>query len=505
MTIYRKSKGNYEQHEEVEIFTKKYTSNVGGKASMTASGQTYFGKPEIYSGSQKLDFELDLKLDKEEETVVPFGILDFKNNPENPFFNFKYTLKNSDIDSLDFKITDENNEVIYQMGYLKPVIILAQKKPLILFEAKKTTQGPLISKTWGYQKLFAPYVLSEPDYTKRGEYHLNWDGFDNDEIYDSTKFAGKKLKAQIIATKEGKVKTKEIEFEVSYKEVDWVDVIINRNTKRIDVTLRVNLTDGGENGLTCQTINANMYGTPARTVCDWDKIPPSVLNPNNPVIKSRTRSFSDLEKLALDGLNYHWGRNRNHAVAKNININGDLFELYINTFNVKENTMNTVKLTYNTNNDWMRSGNPSKVRDVVSTFGKLVSGERIAYNIGYLNNVDWYEISKQNWYYSDAKKYKVDENFSDTSAHEIGHTILQAYGGTEYSYTHAGTSDITQRVIKISDGGKSYFNELRTKGEINLMYYYEDEPWSGNRDYAKYAASEEDVLSLLWLTKIKVS
>ncbi|WP_029273521.1 hypothetical protein [Flavobacterium sp. KJJ] len=46
MTIYRKSKGNYEQHEEVEIFTKKYTSNVGGKASMTASGQTYFGKPD---------------------------------------------------------------------------------------------------------------------------------------------------------------------------------------------------------------------------------------------------------------------------------------------------------------------------------------------------------------------------------------------------------------------------------------------------------------------------
>jgi len=31
------------------------------------------------------------------------------------------------------------------------------------------------------------------------------------------------------------------------------------------------------------------------------------------------------------------------------------------------------------------------------------------------------------------------------------------------------------------------------------------EQWSGNRDYAKYAASEEDVLNLLWLTKIKVS
>lgn len=46
MTIYRKSKSNFEQHEEVEIFTKNYASNVGGKASFTCSGQTYFGKPE---------------------------------------------------------------------------------------------------------------------------------------------------------------------------------------------------------------------------------------------------------------------------------------------------------------------------------------------------------------------------------------------------------------------------------------------------------------------------
>lgn len=46
MTIYRSSKGNFEQHEEVEIFTKKYTSNVGGKASFTCDGQKYFGEPE---------------------------------------------------------------------------------------------------------------------------------------------------------------------------------------------------------------------------------------------------------------------------------------------------------------------------------------------------------------------------------------------------------------------------------------------------------------------------
>ncbi|KUJ60504.1 hypothetical protein AR687_17175 [Flavobacteriaceae bacterium CRH] len=45
MTIYRSSKGNFEQHEEVEIFTDKYVSNVNGKASYTATGNKYFGAP----------------------------------------------------------------------------------------------------------------------------------------------------------------------------------------------------------------------------------------------------------------------------------------------------------------------------------------------------------------------------------------------------------------------------------------------------------------------------
>ncbi|GAA6768679.1 hypothetical protein AAFH68_46350 [Flavobacterium sp. CGRL1] len=486
------------------IFAKNIKINSGRSINYYAKNYTY-GEPQDPPASKYAEFDIDFELNMDENTMVPFGILDCKNNIENPYFSFKYALRNDDIDSLGFKITDEENEIIYQMGYLKPVIIQARKKPLVLFEAKKTTEGPLISKTWEYQKIFEPYVLTEPDYTKKGEYHLNWDGFDNDEIYDSTRFAGKKLKATITATKGDIVKAKEIELEVSYSEVDWVDIKIDKTAKRIDVTLRVNLTDGGEIGLTCQTINANMYGTPARTVCDWDKIPTPIINPSDPIIKSRTRSFSDLEKLALDGLNYHWGRNKNHAVAKNVNIGSDVFELYIKAVNTKKYTMNAVKLTYNTNSDWMRSGNPSEAKDVVSTFGKVISGQRIAYNIGYLNNVDWYEISKQNWYYEDEKKYKVDENFSDTSAHEIGHTILQAYGGTEYSYTHAGTSYITQEVIKISNGGKSYFHELKTKGEIDLMYYYEDEPWPGNRDYAKYVASEKDALSLIWLTKIKIS
>lgn len=64
-------------------------------------------------------------------------------------------------------------------------------------------------------------------------------------------------------------------------------------------------------------------------------------------------------------------------------------------------------------------------------------------------------------------------------------------------------SKVTQTTIAVKDGGKSYVNELSKIGEINLMYYMEDEPWPGARDYSKYVTTEYDVLTLIWLSKIE--
>jgi hypothetical protein len=46
MTIFRSSKGNFEKYEESEIFTKKYTVNVGGKTTISAKGNIIYGTPE---------------------------------------------------------------------------------------------------------------------------------------------------------------------------------------------------------------------------------------------------------------------------------------------------------------------------------------------------------------------------------------------------------------------------------------------------------------------------
>lgn len=97
----------------------------------------------------------------------------------------------------------------------------------------------------GLEKYFDPYNISSSDYTKIGSYIIFWDGFDNNGIYNSTNFNNKKLKAVITARKKGKEKTAELEFSTSYSQVDWVDVKIDRNDKKIDTTLRVNLQDGG--------------------------------------------------------------------------------------------------------------------------------------------------------------------------------------------------------------------------------------------------------------------
>lgn len=86
------------------------------------------------------------------------------------------------------------------------------------------------------------------------------DGFDNNDIYDSTRFKNKRLKVKITAIKGKQKRTDEIEIKPKYNKVDWVDVRIDKSTKRIDATLRVNLHDGGARGLN-----------------EWNKVPKEVI------------------------------------------------------------------------------------------------------------------------------------------------------------------------------------------------------------------------------------
>ncbi|QOG89403.1 hypothetical protein HUE46_04895 [Flavobacterium columnare] len=469
---------NHYAKEDIIINSNK-TINLKGEEK----GVSY-GEPEVFKNDSE-NFDVSLSINKKQSTFVPLGILDFENNYENRFFVFDYSLKMTNLDSLNFQILNENGEQIYQVTNLPPIVITAQKTPKLFSKIKAETPplNPIKPiKTFDIQKLMDDYLY--PDLTHIGNYCILWDGFNNDEIYDSTWFDGKKLKAKITAKKGSTTKVQEIEFETTRKEVDWVDVKIDKKTKRIDVTLRVNLKDGGANGLDCKQVLKGMRdNTHWVTECPWDDIPTNVIQPNKPIIKQRTRSFKDLEKLALDGIKKHWSRNNNFRVS----INGEKYETFLTPINSQKKSMNQLDLIFNSNSSWGRSGNPG-------VLGKIY------YNVGYCNFLDWYEPWFVNsWGYLETIKHKLDSDFQYTSAHELGHTILRKYGGTWLSFTHDGSSSIFQN----ANGNESYIVQ-KNNTQINLMHYFKDDPSFSNYDYNLIVASERDVLSLLWLTKIKI-
>ncbi|SHK24217.1 hypothetical protein [Chryseobacterium polytrichastri] len=449
------------------------------------------------------DFEikLSLKRDKAYSTVVPFGILDFKGNYENAHFVFDYSLMLGNIDSLDFKILNEDGSTLYAVKNLPEVVVPSRQIPLLAQDLmkKKPKNDPLQpKKAWDWKSVFDPYNIMSGDYTKIGSYVIFWDGFDNNEIYDSTKFDNKKLKAVIVAKKNGKEKTKEVEFTTNYSEVNWVDVKIDKKNKRIDTTLRVNLKDGGEEGLG-QHVGPVSSTYPAKEYeikYDWEKVPKKVISKwGKEPIKYRTRTYKDLEKLSIEGLNYHWGRNQNHAVAKDLKIIRESYEFYLNSIQSNKNTIGTIELVYNTNGNWMRSGNPGSIKDPLTIGGNIFSRQAICYNIGYIYSLEWYEFyKKNNWRYRDESNEDIE--FKETSAHEIGHEIIKKYGGTIYSYGHKET---VNPVFQYENSNAIPYPKT---GEIDLMPYYTD--WLDYSERKRIVVSEKDVLGLIWLTKISI-
>ncbi|MCD9637477.1 hypothetical protein LVK06_15450, partial [Tenacibaculum maritimum] len=69
-------------------------------------------------------------------------------------------------------------------------------------------------------------------------------------------------------------------------------------------------------------------------------------------------------------------------------VNGELYKVFVNAINTTKKAMDDVDLIFNTNNKWMRSGNPGTVEDPISFVGNIVSREAICYNVGYIKYSD---------------------------------------------------------------------------------------------------------------------
>ncbi|MFL0074498.1 hypothetical protein [Tenacibaculum maritimum] len=157
-------------------------------------------------------------------------------------------------------------------------------------------------------------------------------------------------------------------------------------------------------------------------------------------------------------------------------VNGELYKVFVNAINTTENAIAPLSTKFVTN------GSPGRSRNWELS--------RILYfNIGYLDFSSWYNLSSD-WRYR-SLTFATDL-FRETSAHEIGHEVLLAYGGHIYSKKHKETSTILQS----ENAGLKY-----PSGEIDLMKYF-DEVYAP--DFRKVIASEKDVLSLIWLTKLEL-
>jgi hypothetical protein len=491
------------------IVKGKYTKAVGGNYNILAEGNVFssaggqvqengfdngvsYGSFERIGSNVNEDFEISFSLSKDKmySTVVPFGILDFEGNYENANFAFNYSLLLSNVDSLEFKVLNEDGTTLFAITNLPEIVVTARRLPKLSQDIKDKKPEYNLSnpiKVWDWKSVFDPYNTSSSDYTKIGSYVIFWDGFDNDNVYDSSKFNNKKLKAVITASKNGKEKSKEVEFSTKYDEVDWVDVKIDKNNKKIDTTLRVNLKDGGAEGLECTTRDIDpdpKFRVPV-TECPWDQVSKEATDfYKEEPIKTRTKSFEELRNLALAGINQYWSRN-NSNIGKGVNINDELFETFVNALQ-DENGMKAPEIIYFTNSE-------------NGTFNRSHNWElhrELYYKVGYTYYSDSKNDNTKGWYY--RKTSFADLVFQETSAHEIGHQLLFDFGGRNYTYSHKGTSGPTW-IQQDPLPGTKYPPSPK---EIDLMKYAE-----GNEPidyYDRLVLSQEDSLGIVWLSKIKI-
>ena len=368
--------------------------------------------------------ELEIKVLK--DCFLPLGIANFKGENENDTIKFEVFLRKGKDVNVTFFVK-HNGETIFTKKIDEPMNAGSKKR-------------------------------------------VEWDGFSDGRIYDSTIFIEGDLTAEVSGN--GAMVKKKIPSE--YRSVEWVDIKIDNNTKKIDVTLRVNLWDGGANGLEDFDIVSK------KAITSWGFQP----------YKSRHITFEQLKNQSLKGLNDYWSRNKtNNAKNKNggVNINEIVYEVNVLAINVVEKSMPSPEIIYWTNvklNFFQRRFGVTRSRN-------WFLSRKLIYICGYYYEKKISESTDDWWFIGNP-----DDKFIETSAHEIGHEILTTYQGFFPSIEHKGSSTILQD----PNGSYSY----PESGEIDIMKYVPLNEFVPKDYFSRVVADEADVIGLLWCSKIYI-
>ncbi|WP_158978255.1 DUF4280 domain-containing protein [Cellulophaga sp. L1A9] len=317
--------------------------------------------------------------------------------------------------------------------------------------------------------------ISESSMLSLGEHEWQWDGFGDYGDYDSKSFVDNTIAIEVTVWLDGHEESHRITLEKkkSIKE-DWVDISIQKNIKEIIVNLRVNLKDGGSKGL------SNAHKIPILVKNHFKKTP----------LRDQTIGFETLKDLALEGIAKHWSRK--------IRIKGSEFDFKVRVVNTATKTMDDIKLVYNTNSRPLGSSNPGSISDLNSMFANIFVPEVIVMNFGYIKHKGEDPLGLDGWRFLEGTN--TSDNFKYVAAHEIGHSLLKAYGGSSHSYAHKKSSTLlTQNPLKEEEGGYLY---PEAPDEIDVMKYYNDDPYF--YDFNRVFAQPEDIYGLIWLNKLKI-
>ncbi|EAQ8939494.1 PAAR domain-containing protein, partial [Salmonella enterica] len=262
-------------------------------------------------------------------------------------------------------------------------------------------------------------VYSERQTSKffeKGEHTWQWDGYSDQGILDTRQLKSKSLQVRLVALCGDKMIRIDYPLRTSAKEVDWVDVVINRYSSIIDIHWRLALNDGGIDGDDCQI-------TPL--------------------------TFEKLKSLVSDGVGNYWSRNgsRGIGIGDNITTSKGDFIVNVSAYINVEPAMPPFKLIESLEREPARS---------VS----LQGFRKVYHNLGFY--YDRYLKNREKDAYTPA-----NERFKLDSAHEMGHIILDRYGSDsspDYSWTHKGTS--TEYFQEELDGFP-----MPLTGEIDIMKY----------------------------------
>ena len=279
-------------------------------------------------------------------------------------------------------------------------------------------------------------------YTKpfqnKGEYPWQWDGYDQSGIFDTRVLKSADLKVRLTVTKGDKQQMKELALRNKAGAVGWVDTRVHRQSQEIELILRPSFSDGGTEGK------------------------------KNPHPGVTARSFGDLTLLSKEGIEHYWSRegSRPGGIGSPINTPHGAYKTRVSVDLHGAPKANNLKLIDKLDQSFGRSR---------SAFGPLV-----------YRNAGWW-----------GDDFRADGDFKLTVAHEFGHFILTEYGGRfGYSWIHKGTSTIFQNPKPNTPYPRS--------GEVDIMKYsHEDHPPDSYPQFwDRNVAAEEDVQSLLWLSRV---